>query len=149
MAGSRHHKKSHGNSNKKTCSCCSWNGNNKSITKQKGCQKDYDKSSVFHNYEEYLNDEEEAEDAHCATWTTCFPNSQLYDKQLSDFISEKVFNQIPGDSSSPSSSPPSSSKVQSEDDDTSEAVSSDDSSDDNDWEIISIDSVIHQQDVNS
>jgi hypothetical protein len=138
-AGSRHHKKSHGNSNRRTCRCCSWQGNNKSISKQKGCFKDSDKCSVFNECDEY---EDEEFDIVRPTWTTCIgqlpvpPNTiELYDKMLSDFITDKLF--VKTSRTLPPSENENVSKV--------EASSNDEDEDDgicDDWEIVSVESVI-------
>lgn len=152
--GSRHHKKSHGNSNRRTCPLCSWNGydkgNNKSSTKQKGCLKDQDKQSAYHNYEEFEDDE----DDDCGvypTWRTCQGQVPallvVYDKNLSEFISDKFFTPAVAPASAVAAaaadaseglSPIFSSKDES---DKTENVNDDESVDDG-WEIVSVESVI-------
>lgn len=144
--GSRHHKKGHGNSNRRTCTCCSWNGNDKSITKQKGClkvkQQNQGQTLVYHNYEE-VQEGEGLED-HCATWTTCLgqlpavpkTNIDLYDKRLSDYISDELFNHSRRSSESGSGS-----ESEASGDASGGGTSSDDDCDD-DWEFVSVEESI-------
>lgn len=148
--GSRHHKKAHGNSNKKTCTCCSWNGNDKSITKQKGCLK-------IKQQGQYQTNEELQEvygaESHYATWSACAGeisdvprnNVELYNKQLSDYISNKLFVRNQQGEAMPSRS---NSCFPSEDkgSEVTSRTSSDEDGDcencDDDWEMVSLDSII-------